>query len=65
MQLPPYHQPVSPLLHYYAFVSSRAATILNHSKQGVEAMWGRLLTCGGLSIRLLRPHVLPTPKESV
>jgi hypothetical protein len=60
-----YRKPISPILHYYALVSSRAATILNHSEQGVGAMWGRLLTCGGLSIRLPRPHVLPTPEESV
>jgi hypothetical protein len=32
------------------FASSRAATILYHSKQAVEVMWGRLLTCGRLAI---------------
>ena len=31
-------------MYYYAFVSWGAATILYHSKQGVEAMWGRLTT---------------------
>jgi hypothetical protein len=39
-------------LYYSAFVSSRAATIPHHRKQVVEAMWGRLLTCGRLVIGL-------------
>jgi hypothetical protein len=29
-------------MYYYAFVFSRAAMIPCHSKQAVEAMWGRL-----------------------
>src|SRR5580658_9787280 len=36
-------------LYYYPFLSSRAATIL----------WGRLVTCGGLSIRLPAASTMP------
>lgn len=39
-------------MSYYPFASSRAAAILHHRKQVAEAMWGRLVTCGGLLIRL-------------
>jgi hypothetical protein len=30
----------------------RAATILHNRKRLAEAMWGRLITCGGLEFRL-------------
>jgi hypothetical protein len=37
-------------LYHYALVSSRTATILYGTRQVVEAMWGRLVTCSRLVI---------------
>jgi hypothetical protein len=51
--------------HHYPFVSSHAPPILHRRKRVVEAMWGRLLTCGRLLIGLLTSPKTPSRRRHV
>src|SRR5580693_6878074 len=50
------------ILYYYPFLSSRAATILYYypflSSRAATILWGRMVSCGGLAIRLVGQPIL-------
>ena len=52
-------RPVLFAMYYYPFQSSRAATNFPVPSLRRAAMWGRLVTCGGLVIRLPAARTIP------